>query len=267
MRSRVGIAAVVVVLSLGFASHAHADDPLYACYVPPAGTKVSVSFAPDTSVRDLAVWVSGFTCKNVVFGAELARCAARVDIISPVEMTPKQALALFVDSLDAVGLKATIKADTIIIKAGPDSARECNALAPVAAVVAPAAPDPSAAVDADGVDLSGATSIDDTHATVTRALVDRLRADHSLILKASRIVPWVQDGKLVGFKLYAIRPTSILARVGLANGDSVVGVSGTPAVDADKTAAALEKAARGDQLVLDLVRRGNRTELTITVVP
>src|SRR5579862_5928040 len=101
MRNRV---LLVVVASLSFAARARAqDDTMYTCKVPAAGVKMSASFAPGTSVRDLAVWVSGFTCKNVVIGAELARCAAKVDVISPTPMTSKQAVGLFVDALDAVG--------------------------------------------------------------------------------------------------------------------------------------------------------------------
>jgi general secretion pathway protein C len=266
--------AVAVVSSLLVASRAHAQDrdALYTCHVPPAGTKVSVSFKPDTEVRDLAVWVSGFTCKNVVFGAELARCAARVDIISPVEMTPKQAVALFVDALDAVGLVATIKQDTIIIKPGKDAALECTEPAePPSTPATPSTPDPlppdPSAPDQQVKGWPGIVRLDDTHATVTRALVEQLRADPTPLMKGARIVPSLTDGKPDGFKLYAIRPGSIYAQVGIANGDKITAVNGAPALPPDQAEAAVEKASHGDRFVLGLVRRGKPMTLTITIVP
>ena len=269
MRSRAGlVVAVVVVVSL-FAARARAqDDTMYTCKVPAAGVKLSASFAPGTSVRDLAVWVSGFTCKNVVIGAELARCAARVDVISPTPMTPKQAVALFVDALDAVGLVVTVKADTIVVKPGPDAWRECSAASSSSSTLpTPAPPDPSAPPPSDDDFSAWIKLIDAEHATIRRALVERLRADPSPILKSARVVPYVKDGKPDGLKLYAIRPSSIFALAGFANGDRVVAIDNVPTPDAAPVEAALEKAAKRDAVTFGLVRRGNPMTLTITVVP
>src|SRR5580765_4523172 len=49
---------------------------------------------------------------------EVAKNATRLVIAAPNDMTPKQALKLFIDSMDAAGLVATDKGDTITIKPG-----------------------------------------------------------------------------------------------------------------------------------------------------
>lgn len=117
---------VVGLLGLGLgAAHADDFDPLYACKVPAAGTKISVNIAPDVSLGDLATWVTGFTCKNVVFASDVAKHATKLTVISPQKMTAKQALQLFVDAVEATGLVVQIKPDTIIIKLGPNMPRSC----------------------------------------------------------------------------------------------------------------------------------------------
>src|SRR5690349_5384981 len=97
---------------LSFARGARADDALYACKAAAADAKMTVSFKPDTSIYDLSVWLSSFTCKNVVFSADVAKRASKVTVIAPAAVTPKQAVKLFTDAVDALGLTVTQKGDT-----------------------------------------------------------------------------------------------------------------------------------------------------------
>jgi len=99
------------------------DDQLYKCREASPDTKITVNFKPDASLRDLTVWLAGFTCRNVVFSADVVRAAPTVTVISPHTMTPKQALQLFVDAVEATGLVVTVRSDTIVIKLGPSSRR------------------------------------------------------------------------------------------------------------------------------------------------
>ncbi len=48
----------------------------------------------------------------------------------------------------------------------------------------------------------------------------------------ARIVPTSRDNQLVGFKLFAIKEGSLLARMGAQAGDLVTHVAGTPATQA-----------------------------------
>ena len=120
------VLAVVLVARL-----AHADDlePMYACHPPSPNAKLRVSFRPDTPVVDIATWVMGFTCKNVVFGSNVAK-QARVTVMAPNEMSPKQAIQLFVDAMEAADLVVVQKADTIVIKLGPTAPRNWSSSRP-----------------------------------------------------------------------------------------------------------------------------------------
>jgi general secretion pathway protein D len=65
---------------------------------------VKVTLKPDTNVDDLVVWISSVTCREFVWSEAIAARNKKVTIVAPLLMTPKQALGLFLDALDSVGL-------------------------------------------------------------------------------------------------------------------------------------------------------------------
>jgi general secretion pathway protein C len=46
------------------------------------------------------------------------------------------------------------------------------------------------------------------------------------VAKGARVVPAVKNGKPDGFKLYAIRPSSVYSKLGLTNGDTIQSING-----------------------------------------
>src|SRR5262249_3952570 len=129
---------LALAVSCLWVSVAHAD-PVYTCKEASASTHINVTFKPEVSLYELSTWVLGFTCKNIVFTPEVAKHAMKVHIIAPNPLTPKQALQLFVDAVDATGLVVTVKPDTITIKLGPGMPKTC----PDVASATPATPPPS----------------------------------------------------------------------------------------------------------------------------
>lgn len=265
--------ALVMVALLGSSGVVRADDfdPLYTCHVPPAGTKLSASFKPDTSLRDLATWVTGFTCKNIVFSSDVPKNATRVTIISPNKMTAKQALALFVDAVEATGLVVQIKPDTIIIKLGPKMPRSCpdtTVSSSEGNVLSPWPGDsPAPASDDDLAELleKNIKKIDDTHYEITAEAIDAVMANPMAVAKGARVVPAVKDGKPSGFKLYAIRPSSLWSRLGFANGDTLQTINGMPLDTADKALETYSKVREAKKLDVAITRRGNPLTISITV--
>src|SRR5262245_13891503 len=262
------VASVLFAVIAALAPRAASAQSLYACKPLAAGTKMQVSLKPDATLQDLSVWVTSFTCKNVVFDAGIAQTATRVTVVSSAQMTPKQAVQLFVDSLAAVGLVVVVKPDTFIVKPDPKAPPACadrdaaRAAKLQSTTGAPAAGPSDAELDA------GIKIVDETHVEITRALADQIAAlDPDLVGKSARVVPAVKDGKPDGFKLYAIRPGSILARLGFANGDTVLTINGVSTVDEDydKVVAAYKKAAAAKVVTFDLRRRGQPLTLTITI--
>ncbi len=244
----------LVVVLMCVSSIAHADDPdaLYLCKEPSPNAKLSATFKPETSIAELATWALGFTCKNIVFNSDVAKHATKVTVMSPKPMTPKQAMQLFVDSIEATGLVVVQKPDTIIIKLGPGMPASC--------------PDTDDADDvlAKALD-AGIRHVDETHVEITRAAVDAVLASTTAVAKAGRIVPAVKDGKAAGLKLYAIRPSSVLARLGLINGDTVLAINGTAITTADRALEIYASLRTAKQITIDLERRGRPLTLSIAI--
>ncbi len=55
----------------------------------------------------------------------------------------------------------------------------------------------------------------------------------------ARLVPAVKDGKPHGFKIYAIKPESTVAKLGIRNGDTVLAIAGQPLNSVDDAIAVL----------------------------
>jgi len=245
---------------------AHADT--YTCHEPAADSKITVVFKSDVSIYDLTAWVTGFTCKAVLVDSGVAQHLTKLHIAAPKPLTPKQALQLFVDAIDATGYVVDVKADTIVIKRNPKLPQGCPDA--IASADAPVIVAPASAPEVDELTAEidkGIVVVDDTHRKITRALVDKILANPMAISKGARIVPAVKDGKPDGFKLYAIRPSSLYARLGLQNGDTVTAVNGFPLTSADRALEVYTKLREATSLELDVTRRGKATKLVITITP
>jgi hypothetical protein len=260
---------VLVTLCLSI-QVAHADDPLYACHAPSPDTRIAVSFAGETSVRDAAVWVMGFTCKNVIFDARIAKYATKVTILAPNRYTPKQAEQLFVDAMEAAGLVVVRKPDSFLIKLGPKMPQTCPDLPPPSAPPARApttaqAPTAPPALDLTAAIAAGVTELDATHHEITRGLLDALRASTAGVLGQLRVVPVVNEHKPSGVKLYAIRPSSLFAKLGFLNGDTVLSVNHVDLSDPDRALDLYAKLDTTKRFDIEIVRRGAPLTLVVTV--
>ncbi|HEY3806786.1 MAG TPA: hypothetical protein VGL61_29485 [Kofleriaceae bacterium] len=140
-------------------------------------------------------------------------------------------------------------------QAARDSARPSLPLPPPS-TIAPPAQDPL---------LETIVRDDDTHVHLPRATVEAVVADPMKYISTVRVVPAMANGMPSGFKLYAIRPGSLPARLGLENGDRLDAVNG---MRIDSSAAALEaytKLRHAVRLDVSLTRRNQPVEITILI--
>lgn len=136
-------------------------------------------------------------------------------------------------------------------------ARYANRGSPLSALyTTPAAPDPL---------LDTIEKVDDTHVKLPKATVDTLLADPTTYSKGARVVPAIKNGQPSGLKLYAIRPNSLYARLGLMNGDTIAAVNGHDVSSPDKALEVYTKVKSETELKLDVMRRGQPVQLTITI--
>lgn len=130
---------------------------------------------------------------------------------------------------------------------------------------APTAPTPVAQAEpqpaSTGDDLqdainNGVKKTGDNTYEIDKSLVDKALANPMALAKGARVVPAVKNGKPDGFKLYAIRPTSVYSKLGLTNGDTLQSINGFELTSADKALEVYTKLREATQLEVEITRRG-----------
>jgi general secretion pathway protein C len=116
-----------------------------------------------------------------------------------------------------------------------------------------------AAVDA------GVRKVDESTFEVDRALVDKVLSNPTAVARGARIVPSVKNGEPNGFKLYAIRPTSVYSKIGLMNGDTVHAVNGFELNSMDKALEVYTKVRESSSLSVSITRRGKPVTLNYSI--
>lgn len=145
----------------------------------------------------------------------------------------------------------------------------CDGSAPATPPVDDTAPPQPASSDIDP-DIAKliASAVKSTSATtfeIDAAMWDKLFANPTELAKGARIVPAMKYGKPEGFKIYAIRPESLVAKLALQNGDTLVAIAGLPLTSADKGLEAYSKIREtkaGELIDVIVVREGVATTLT-----
>ena len=144
-----------------------------------------------------------------------------------------------------------------------------GATPPVAPTVA-VAETPPALPAGDGDELQGAVDagikkIDDNNYEIDKSLVEKVLLNPMAVAKGARVVPSMKNGKPDGFKLYAIRPSSAFARLGLANGDTLQSINGFELTSADKALEVYTKLREATSLEVEVTRRGKPVTLKYSI--
>jgi hypothetical protein len=252
-----------VVLAICLAtSTVRADQPAvpepyggYGCRAQAPTSKVGLAFSPDSTVASYAAWISATTCKAVVFDSNVGKYRLKATIVAPNRYTAKAALELVIDAIEVTGLVVTPKADSYVIKLGPN---------------APSCPQAAAEdepITADELD-DGILEIDESTYAIDRALATKLLASPKYLAQTARIVPAMKNGKPDGVKFYAIRPGMAIAKLGFANGDTLVRVNDQPITTPESGLAVWTKLGAEQKLgtvTIHVVRRGKPFSWSILV--
>jgi general secretion pathway protein C len=138
---------------------------------------------------------------------------------------------------------------------------------PAPAVATPTPP-PGGEPNKDELQASidnGIKKIDDTSYEIEKSLLDKVLLNPMAIVKGARVVPAMKNGKPEGFKLYAIRPTSAFAKLGLTNGDTLTSINGFELNSADKALEVYTKLREARALELEVTRRGKPVTLKYSI--
>jgi S1-C subfamily serine protease len=131
-----------------------------------------------------------------------------------------------------------------------------------------AKPNPSDSGSVAGRDplLDTIRKVDEFHFIVPRSTVERIVANIDDFAKGARVVPAMKGGLPEGFKVYAVRPTSLFAAIGLQNGDTIRAINGNETTSLDKVMEAYLKVKDAKELALDITRRGRYELISITIL-
>jgi general secretion pathway protein C len=140
----------------------------------------------------------------------------------------------------------------------------------IAHAPAPSAPPPPAAANLEDPRSAGLNDaeleegiekISDTKFKIQRSLVDKALANQGSLMRAARVIPHEENGRVVGVKLYGIRRNSLLGRLGVRNGDMLRTINGFDMTSPDTALEAYSRLRTADKLTLAVKRQNN--EMTI----
>lgn len=109
--------------------------------------------------------------------------------------------------------------------------------------------------DASELD-SNIQQISETSYAINRPLVDRLLSNQAELMRTARVIPHEVDGRVVGVKIYGIRRSSLLGRLGIQNGDMLRTINGFDLTEPDSVLEAYTRLRTADRLSLSVERRG-----------
>ena len=125
------------------------------------------------------------------------------------------------------------------------------------APLAPPPPPPSGGPSPVPADIaSKIQKISDTEFNIDRSVVDKILENQAELMKSARIVPETKDGKVLGIRLFGIRPETLLGTLGLQNGDRLETINGFNMGSPEKALEAYARLRTASQLDVTVNRRG-----------
>jgi general secretion pathway protein C len=131
--------------------------------------------------------------------------------------------------------------------------------ASASASAAPEAPPPPAAAGPNKVPPEIASKIQkvsDTEFHVDHAVIDNILEHQAELMKTARIVPESKDGKVLGIRLFGIRPDTLLGTLGIQNGDRLESINGFNMGSPEKALEAYARLRTATSLNVKVNRRG-----------
>jgi general secretion pathway protein C len=98
--------------------------------------------------------------------------------------------------------------------------------------------------------------VSDTEFNIERSVVDEIMENQAELMKSARIVPEQKDGKVVGVRLFGIRPDTLLGTLGLQNGDRLETLNGFNMASPEKALEAYARLRTASSLNVKVNRRG-----------
>lgn len=223
------------------------------CQDQASDAKVNLSF-DSTPLGEAARIVSAATCYNLIVEENVRD--RKITMFSPHPLPREEFYQGFEAALSANGLSLLPAGEFLMIVAARD--------------IPPPRPRPlvvEAEEDASSelATWKGITKTGDYSYTVERASVEEWLADPATLAKQARMIPHIKEGKIHGFKVYGVRPSSLLAQLGLKNGDVVHAIDGEALTDLNRAVTLFERLKKASRVEVEINRRGQSLTLAYLI--
>ncbi|MGB5810093.1 MAG: type II secretion system protein GspC [Polyangiales bacterium] len=111
----------------------------------------------------------------------------------------------------------------------------------------------------------GIEKISDTKYNIQRSLVDKVLSNQGSLMKTARVIPHEENGRVVGMKLYGIRRTSLLGKLGIRNGDMLRTINGFDMTSPDTALEAYTSLRSADALSLAVKRQNKEMSIEYNI--
>lgn len=102
----------------------------------------------------------------------------------------------------------------------------------------------------------GIQKLSDNELNVDRNVVDKVMDQYRDLMKGTVVKPVVKNGQLTGMQLNRVQPTSLLAQLGLRNGDVVRSINGFPLTGPEKALQAYARLRTASEIHVQIERGG-----------
>ncbi len=190
--------------------HASDSAPPQAEVVTPAPRRRARFWSRPMGALPMAALLIGASAQVVFFSSDAFDAGlARVDSSTPTSMRA---------AAEARAERRAIKAELRRVRAESRRARSASRRAERAA----------ARIERARLPAPEHHEIECEYSTIDRALIEDALADTQTLARQARVIPYVRDGVVEGYKLYGLREASLPALAGFKNGDLVTEVNGQP---------------------------------------
>lgn len=111
----------------------------------------------------------------------------------------------------------------------------------------------------------GVTSLGNNRFEIDRKAINDQLSNPQLLAKQAQIVPNYKDGKNHGIKLIGVQPASVYSKIGIQNGDIVLGIGGQKIDSQAKALQLLDNMRSQNNVKIEVERRGKTQTIEYTV--
>jgi general secretion pathway protein C len=133
---------------------------------------------------------------------------------------------------------------------------------------ASASASPPRSSSASGVPADIASKIQKVSATefnVDRSVVDKILENQAELMRSARIVPEQENGKVVGIRMFGIRPETLLGTLGMENGDRLESINGFNMASPEKALEAYARLRTANHLTVAVNRKSKPMNIDFNI--